>query len=144
MQVASCLYSLVFAGSSNTPVFDFLLRDYPHNVIPKAWEQSSIIPKEQLPAPKISDTEADTHLTLITTQSMANSNFKEITSKYWHYPGRSSAPDMKENIIVSCRKPPSLKDMSMSAKISSCQIPRSHLWHKGHFQYHSTLAFCQP
>ena len=49
----------------------------------------------------------------ITTYSRANPNFKELISKHWPYLGRSSAIRElgKQDLMITYRKPPSLKDM---------------------------------
>ena len=55
----------------------------------------------------------------ITTYNSTNPNFMEIISKHWSYLGRSSAIRELSNqdIMVTYRKPPSLKDLLVRAKI---------------------------
>ena len=57
---------------------------------------------------------------LITTYSRANPNFRELFSKHWAYLGRSSAKREfgKKDFMMTYRKPPSLKDMLVRAKIA--------------------------
>ena len=60
----------------------------------------------------------------ITTYNSANPNFRELISKHWSYLGRSSATRElgRQDIMVTYRKPPSLKDILVRAKITQ---PRS-------------------
>ena len=55
----------------------------------------------------------------ITTYNSANPNFRELISKHWSYLGRSSATRElgTQDIMVTYRKPLSLKDMLVRAKI---------------------------
>ena len=55
----------------------------------------------------------------ITTYNSANPNFRELISKHWSYLGRSSATRElgRQDIMITYRKPPSLKDMLVRAKI---------------------------
>ena len=55
----------------------------------------------------------------ITTFNSAKPNFRELLSKHWSYLGRSSANRElgRQDIMVIYRKPPSLKDMLVRAKI---------------------------
>ena len=48
-----------------------------------------------------------------------NSNFRELISKHWSYLGRSSATRElgRQDIMITYRKPPSMKDMLVRAKI---------------------------
>ena len=63
----------------------------------------------------------------ITTYNSANPNFREIISKHWSYLGRSSATRELSNqdIMVTYRKPPFLKDMLVRAKIPQPKIGTS-------------------
>ena len=56
----------------------------------------------------------------ITTYSSASPNFKELMSKHWSYLGRSSATRElgRQDFMITYRKPPSLKDMLIRAKIT--------------------------
>ena len=58
--------------------------------------------------------------TFITTYSRANPNFTELFSKHWPYLGRWSATWElgKQDFMLTYRKPPSLKDMLIRAKIA--------------------------
>ena len=55
----------------------------------------------------------------ITTYNSANPNFRELISKHLSYLGRSSATRelCTQDIMVTYRKPPSLKDMLVRAKM---------------------------
>ena len=55
----------------------------------------------------------------ITTYNSANPNLRELISRHWSYLGRSSATRelCNQDIMVIYRKPPSLKDMLVRAKI---------------------------
>ena len=61
----------------------------------------------------------------ITTYSSANPNFKELFSKHWSYLGRSSATRElgRQDFMITYRKPPSLKDMLVRAKIANLGLP---------------------
>ena len=56
----------------------------------------------------------------ITTYSRAILNFKELISKHWSYLGRSSATSKlrKQDFMITYRKPPSLKDILVRARIA--------------------------
>ena len=58
-------------------------------------------------------------LMFITTYNSANPNFGELISKHWSYLGGSSATRELggQDIMVTYRKPPSLKDRLVRAKI---------------------------
>ena len=64
-------------------------------------------------------------LMFTTTYSRANPNFKELFSKHWAYLGRSSATREleKQDLMITYRKPPSLKDMLVKAKITPKPLP---------------------
>ena len=55
----------------------------------------------------------------ITTYNSANPNLRELISKHWSYLGRSSATRElgRQDIMITYRKSPSLKDMLVRAKI---------------------------
>ena len=61
----------------------------------------------------------------ITTYSRSNPNFKAIISKHWSYLGRSSATRElgRQDFMITCSKPPSLKDQLVRAKIPQPSIP---------------------
>ena len=72
-----------------------------------------------------STTQAETPFLFITTYSKSNPNLKEIISKNWSFLDKSSATkDLeKHDLMITHRKPPSLKDLLVKAKTlqpSSC------------------------
>ena len=67
----------------------FRWRDYPHDIILKAWMDTNKFTREQLFTPENSETK-DVPLMCITTYNRANPNSKELISKHWAYLGRSS------------------------------------------------------
>ena len=71
----------------------------------------------------------------ITTSNRTNPNFKELISKHWAYLGSSSATREfgKRDFMITYRKPPSLRDMLVRAKIAQ---PRS-TTHKGCKRHHT-------
>ena len=75
----------------------------------------------------------------ITTYNSANPNFRELISKHWSYLGRSSATSElgRQDIMITYRKPPSLKDMLVSVRIPQ---PRS-TTHK-HCTRPKTYKYC--
>ena len=62
----------------------------------------------------------DVPLMFITTYNRANPNFKELISKHWAYLDRSSATREfgQKDVMVTYRKPPSLKDQLVRARIT--------------------------
>ena len=78
------------------------------------------VARAQLLTPVENNQDKDIPLIFITTYSRANSNFKELFSKHLPYLGRSSATRElgKQDFMISYRKPPSLKDMLIRAKIA--------------------------
>ena len=97
----------------------FTWREYPHDIILRAWKKTKEFTREQL---LTSENNEDKNIPLmfITTYSRANPNFKELFSKHWAYLGRSSATrDFgRKNFMITYRKLPSLKDMLVRAKIA--------------------------
>ena len=75
--------------------------------------------REQLLHTENSETK-DVPLVSITTYNRDNPNFKELISKHWAYLGRSSATrDFgQRDFMVAYRKPPSLKDKLVRARIT--------------------------
>ena len=63
--------------------------------------------------------ESKTPLMFIITYNSANPNLRELLTRHWSYLGRSSATRelCNHDIMVTYRKPPSLKDMLVRAKI---------------------------
>ena len=82
------------------------------------------VTKEQLlsPTENIQDTEIPPMF--ITTYSTANPTFKELFSKHWSYLGRSNATRELGKLVfmIVYRKPPSLKDMLVRARITQPTI----------------------
>ena len=97
----------------------FIWREYPHDVL-RAWMKTNRVTREQLLPPIENNQDADIPLMFITSYSRANPNFKELFSKHWSYPGRSSATRElgKKDFMITYRKPPFLKDMLVRAKIA--------------------------
>ena len=112
----------------------FRWREYPHDIILKAWTDTNKFTWEQLLQTENIATK-DVPLMFITTYNRANPNFKELISKHWVYLGRSSATrDFgQRDFMVTYRKPPSLKDQLVRARITqpthtatqSCKRPNS-------------------
>ena len=103
----------------------FVWREYPCNLILRKWEQASVISRDLLLTPKETTCQTKTPLMFITTYSMSNPNFKEIISKHWSYLGRSSITTElgKQDFMIRYRKPPSLKDLLVRAKILQPSTP---------------------
>ena len=103
----------------------FLWREYPHDTILKAWEQTNEVSREQLLSPTKTSHDAKIPPMFITTYSRANPNFKELISKHWSYLGRSSATRElgKQDFMITYRKQPSLKDMLVRARIAQPTTP---------------------
>ena len=97
----------------------FRWREYPHDIILKAWTDTNKFTREQLLQTENSATK-DVPLMFITTYNRANPNFKELISKHWAYLGRSSATrDFgHRDFMVTYRKPPYLKDQLVRARIT--------------------------
>ena len=99
-------------------------REYPDNIILKAWTDKNKFTREQLLQTENSATK-DVPLMFITTYNRANPNFKQLISKHWAYLGRSSATrDFgHRDFMVTYRKPPSLKDQLVRARITQPTHP---------------------
>ena len=97
----------------------FIWRDYPHELILEAWQKTNKVNRESLLDDTRDKKETKSPLMFITTYNSANPNFREIISKHWSFLGRSSATRelCNQDIMVTYRKPPSLKDMLVRAKI---------------------------
>ena len=78
------------------------------------------VTKEQILNPVENNQDKDIPLMFITTYNKAKPNFKELSSKHWPYLGRSSTTSelVKQDFMITYRKPPSLKDMLVRAKIA--------------------------
>ena len=63
----------------------FILREYSHDVVLKAWMKTNRVTREQLLTPVENNQDKDIPLMFITTYSRANTNFKELFSKHWPY-----------------------------------------------------------
>ena len=98
----------------------FIWREYPHDILLDAWKETNQVSRETLLSQTRSKQETNTPLMFITTYSSADPNFKELISKHWSYLERSSATRElgRQDIIITYRKPPSLKDMLIRAKIT--------------------------
>ena len=97
----------------------FRWREYPHDILIEAWSKTNQLTRETLLADTTGNWDSHAHLMFITTYNSANSNFRELISKHWSYLGRSSATRElgRQDIMVTYRKPPSLKDILVRAKI---------------------------
>ena len=97
----------------------FIWREYPHDVILEAWLKTNKVNRESLLDGNTDNKDTKAPLMFITTYNSAYPNFREIISKHWSFLGRSSATRELSNqdIMVTYRKPPSLKDMLVRAKI---------------------------
>ena len=106
----------------------------PMTLILKAWMKPKKSTRGQLLHTENSEIK-DVPLMFITTYNRANPNFKELISKHWAYLSRSSATrDFgKRDFIITYRKPPSLKDKLVRARITEprhkatkgCKIPNT-------------------
>ena len=96
----------------------FRWREYTHDIILETSMKTKKFTKEQLLTTGNSENK-DMPLTFITTYNRSNPNFKELFSKHWAYLGRSSASRKfgKRDFLITNRKPPSLKNMLVRAKI---------------------------
>ena len=90
-----------------------------------AWIKTNNATRQTLLAQSRDNQDTDTPLMFITTYSSANPNFREIISKHWLYLGMSSATRElgKQNFMITYRKPPSLKDLLIRAKIMQSKTP---------------------
>ena len=97
----------------------FRWREYPHDTILEAGMKTKKFKQEQLLTTE-SNENKDVPLMFITTCSRDNPNFKELISKHWAYLGKSNATREfgKKDFMITYRKPPSLKDMLVRAKIA--------------------------
>ena len=100
--------------------FFFIWREYPNDTILRAWMKTNKVTREQLLSPTENIQDADISLMFITAYSRTNPNFKELFFKHWPYLGRSSATRElgKQDFMITYRKPPSLKDMLVRARIA--------------------------
>ena len=98
----------------------FLSGEISHDTILRAWMKTNEVTREQLLIPMENNENKAIPLMFITTYSRANPNFKELFSKHCAYLGRSSATRElgKQDFMITYRKPPSLKDMLVRAKIA--------------------------
>ena len=117
----------------------FRWREYPLDIILEAWMKTKKFTIEQLLSTG-SNENKDITLMFITTYSRANPNFKELISKHLAYLGRSSATREfgKKDFMITYRKPPSIKDMLVRAKIAE---PRNTI-HKG-CKRPNTCKYCK-
>ena len=98
----------------------FIWREYPNDTILRARMKTNEFTREQLLTPVENNKDKKIPLMFITTYSRANPDFKELFSKHWAYLGRSSSTREleKQDLMITYRKPPSLKDMLVRAKIA--------------------------
>ena len=91
----------------------------PHDIILRAWMKTKEFTREHLFTSENNEYK-NIPLMFITTYSRANPNFKKLFSKHWAYLGRSSATREfgRKDFMITYRKPPSLKDMLVRAKIA--------------------------
>ena len=112
----------------------FRWRNYPHHIILDAWTKTNQLRRTQLLTKKPTE-DQEIPLMFITTYNKTNPNLKEIISNHWSYLGRSSATrDLsKRDFMITYRKPPSLKDILVKAKLpqprqktnKECKRPKS-------------------
>ena len=107
--------------------FYFRWREYPHDIILQAWTHTNKFTREQL-LETVDNIAKDLPLMFITTYNRANPNFKEHISRHWAYLGRSSATrDFEQRkFMVTYRRPPSLKDQLVRARITQPTLPATH------------------
>ena len=98
--------------------------EYPHDIILQAWTDTNKFTREQL-LETVDNTAKDLPLMFITIYNRANPNFKELISRHWAYLGRSSATrDFEQRkFMVTYRRPPSLKDQLIGARITQPTHP---------------------
>ena len=97
----------------------FIWREYPHDTLIDAWRKTNQVTMETFLLDTGHNQDTNPPLMFITTSNTANPNFREIISKHWSYLDRSSANRElgRQDIMMTYRKPPSLKDMLVRAKI---------------------------
>ena len=107
--------------------FYFRWREYPHDIILQAWTDTTKFTREQL-LKTVDNTANDLPVMFITTYNRANPNFKELISRHWTYLGRSNATrDFEQRkFMVTYRRPPSLKDQLVRARITQPTHPATH------------------
>ena len=95
----------------------------PHDIILEVWMKTKTFTREQLLTAG-SNENKEIPLMFITTYNRTIPNFKEPFSKHWAYLGRSSATREfgKKDIMITYRKPPSLKDMLVRARLHNPEI----------------------
>ena len=112
----------------------FRWRNYPHHIILDAWTKTNELRRTYLLTQKPTE-DKEIPLMFITTYNKTNPNLKEIISNHWAYLGRCSATrDLsKRDFMITYRKPPSLKDMLVKARLTQprqktnkeCKRPKS-------------------
>ena len=102
----------------------FIWREYPHDILIEAWRKTNRVSRDTLLSDTTGNQNSTAPLMFITKYNSANPNFREIISKHWSYLGRSSATRElgRQYIMITYRKPPSLKDILVRTKIPQ---PRS-------------------
>ena len=91
----------------------------PHDILIEAWSKTNQVTRETLLADTTGNQDSNAPIMFITAYNSANPNFRELISKHWSYLGRSSAARElgRQDNMVTYRKPPSLMDMLVRAKI---------------------------
>ena len=97
----------------------FRWRKYSHDTLIEAWMKINQVTREAILTDTTGNQDSKAPLIFITTYNSANPNFRELISKHWPYLGRSSATRelCSQDIMVTYRKPPLLKDMLDRTKI---------------------------
>ena len=97
----------------------FRWREYPHDILIDAWSKTNHVARETLLSDTGNNQDSNASLMFITTYNTTDPNFREMISKHWSYLGRSSATRElgRQDIMITYRKSPSLKDMLVRAKI---------------------------
>ena len=95
------------------------MEEFPHGTLIEAWRKTNQVTREALLTGNTGNQDSKASLMFITTYNSANPNIRELISKQCSYLGRSSATRelCSQDIMVTYRKPSSMKDMLVRAKI---------------------------
>ena len=106
-------------GGTNTCVFFFSWREYPHDTILRAWKKTKSYKRATIVQQKPMKTQIYHSCSLLHTVEPIQIS-RNFFSKHWSYLGRSSATRElgNQDFMITYRKPPSLKDMLVRAKIA--------------------------
>ena len=98
----------------------FRWREYPYDILIDVWSKTNQVTRETLLSDTRDNQDSIAPLMFITTYNSANPNFRELISKHWSHMGRSIATRElgRQDIMVTYRKPPSLKNRLVGTKIS--------------------------